>query len=327
MNPSAFLLTAVLTATATAQAADEPIRLGIIGLDTSHVTAFTEILHNPQAPDHVPGARVVAAFKGGSPDIASSINRVEEYTTTLRDTYGVKICDSIEDVCSQVDAVLIESVDGRPHLEQARAVIAAKKPLYIDKPVAGSLADALAVFQLAKDAGVPIFSASSLRFAKQTQDVRNGSIGTVLAAETTSPAHLEPTHPDLFWYGVHGCESLFTVMGTGCESVQRSTTPDGKIQVTGHWTGNRTGTFTESNTYGGSARGEKGEASVGAFDGYGPLVAEIIKFFRSKKPPVAAEETIEIFAFMEAADESKRQAGAPVKLADVLAKAKSPRPQ
>jgi len=324
MNITTLLLAAMVATTAT-QAAD-PIRLGIIGLDTSHVTAFTEILHNPQAPDHVPGAKVVAAFKGGSPDIPSSINRVEEYTAILRDKYGVKICDSIEAVCAEVDAVLIESVDGRPHLAQAKAVIAAKKPLYIDKPVAGTLADTLEIFRLAQDAGVPIFSSSSLRFAKQTQAVRNGSIGKVRSAETTSPAHLEATHPDLFWYGVHGCESLFTVMGTGCESVERSTTPDGKIKVSGTWTGGRTGTFTESGTYGGTARGEKGEAPVGAFDGYGPLVAEIVTFFQTKQPPVAAEETIELFAFMEAADESKRQGGKPVKLADVLAKARAARP-
>jgi len=314
------------TVLATAAPAADVIRLGIVGLDTSHVTAFTEILHNPQAPDHVPGAKVVAAFKGGSPDIPSSINRVEEYTTTLREKYGVKICDSIEAVCAEVDAVLIESVDGRPHLAQARAVIAAKKPLYIDKPVAGTLADALEVFRLAQEAGVPIFSASSLRFAKQTQAVRNGSLGKVMSAETTSPAHLEATHPDLFWYGVHGCESLFTVMGTGCESVERSTTPEGKIKVTGTWAGGRTGTFTESETYGGTARGEKGDAPVGAFDGYGPLVAAIVTFFQTKQPPVAAEETIELFAFMEAADESKRQGGKPVKLADVLTKAKAARP-
>lgn len=323
MNPTPLLLATVLATTAPAA---DVIRLGLVGLDTSHVTAFTEILHNPQAPDHVPGARVVAAFKGGSPDIPSSINRVEEYTNTLREKYGVKICDTIEAVCAEVDAVLIESVDGRPHLAQARTVIAARKPLYIDKPVAGTLTDALEVFRLARDAGVPIFSASSLRFARQTQAVRNGSLGKVMSAETTSPAHLEATHPDLFWYGVHGCESLFTVMGTGCESVERSTTPDGRIRVTGHWAGGRTGTFTESETYGGTAHGEKGEAPVGAFDGYGPLVAEIIKFFQTSKPPVAAEETIELFAFMEAADESKRQGGKAVKIADVLSRAGAARP-
>jgi hypothetical protein len=133
---------------------------------------------------------------------------------------------------------------------------------------------------------------------------------------------VEKTHPDLFWYAVHGCESLFTVMGTGCESVERRATADGKIEVVGKWKGGRTGTFRESKDYGGKATGEKGEAPVGAFDGYAPLVVEIVKFFQTKQPPVAAAETIELFAFMEAADESKRQGGKAVLLSDVLEKAK-----
>lgn len=304
-----------------ADAAD--IRLGLVGLDTSHVTAFTEILQNESAKDHVPGARVVAAFKGGSADIPSSIEKVDGYTATLREKYGVKIYDSIEQVCAHVDAVLIESVDGRPHLEQARIVIAAGKPLYIDKPAGGTLRDVLEIYRLADAAGVPLFSASSLRFGKQTQAVRGGGIGKVLSAEASSPAHLDPHHPDLFWYGVHGCESLFTVMGMGCETVQRRSTSDGKIEVIGKWKGGRTGVFREGSGYSGKAVGEKGESAIGAFDGYAPLVAEIVKFFQTRQPPVSSAETIELFAFMEAADESKRQDGKPVAIADVLAAARA----
>lgn len=298
----------------------EHLKLGIIGLDTSHVTAFTECLNNPASKDHVPGAKIVAAFKGGSADIPSSINRVEGFTATLRDKHGVKICDTVEEVCAAVDGVLIESIDGRTHLAQARAVIAAKKPLYIDKPLAASLGDALEIFRLAKEAGVPIFTSSSLRFGKNTQAIRQGSIGKVQSAETTSPASIEPSHPDLFWYGIHGCESLFTVMGTGCETVQRRSTPEGLIEVVGTWAGGRTGTFRESKAYGGVARGEKGEAPAGQFDGYRGLVVEIVQFFQTRKPPVSAEESLEIYAFMEAADESKRQGGAVVRVADVITK-------
>ena len=297
------------------------LKLGIIGLDTSHCTAFTEMINDASHKDHVPGAKVIAAFKGGSPDIPSSIGHVEEYTAVLRDKFGVKIHDSIEEVCREVDAVMIESVDGRPHLAQARIVIASGKPLYIDKPLGGTLKDALEIIDLAEKAGVPLFTSSSLRFAKTTQAVRGGSIGKVLSAVTTSPAHLEATHPDLYWYGVHGCESLFTVMGTGCESVERRTTADGKIEVVGQWKGGRQGIFRESNTYGGTAQGEKGEAPIGAFDGYAPLVVEIVKFFQTKKSPVDIAETKELFAFMEAADESKRQGGKPVLLKEVLSKA------
>ena len=312
-----------LLATAFANAQDT-IRIGMIGLDTSHVTAFTETINNPEAKGHVAGAKVIAAVKGGSPDIESSISRVDGYTKTLQEKYGVEIVETVEELCKMVDAVMIEAVDGRPHLEQARKVIAAGKIVYIDKPVAGTLKDAIEIYRLAGEAGIPIFSSSSLRFAKTTQAVRNGSIGKVSYAQTSSPASIDPHHPDLYWYGVHGCESLFTVMGTGCESVVRGKTADGMIEVTGTWKGGRTGIFREGKGYSGIARGEEGEAEVGNFDGYQPLVAEVIKFFKTRKPPVSAEETIELFAFMEAADESKRRGGEAVTIAETLEKARQP---
>ena len=158
---------------------------------------------------------------------------------------------------------MLESVDGRPHLEQAKPVIKAGKPLYIDKPMAGSLRDVIEIFRLARQASVPVFSSSSLRYGKGTQAVRGGSIGSVLRAETFSPCHLDKTQPDLFWYGVHGVESLFTVMGTGCESVKRASTGDGRIEVTGTWRGGRIGIFREDakgyRRHG--QRGEGGESS------------------------------------------------------------------
>ena len=176
------------------------LRVGIIGCDTSHATAFTEALNNPSAPGHVSGGKVVAAFKGGSPDVHSSWSRVDQYAATLKTNYGVAFYDSIEELCSHVDAVMVESVDGRPHLQQARPVLLAHKRLFIDKPMAASLRDAIEIFRLAHDQGVPVFSSSALRFATNTQSVRHGSVGKVRYAEIYSPCELEPHHPDLFWY-------------------------------------------------------------------------------------------------------------------------------
>jgi hypothetical protein len=297
------------------------LRLGIIGCDTSHVTAFTEVLNNPDAKGHIAGGKVVAAYKGGSPDIPSSIEHIEGYSKTLREKYGVKICDTIEELCTNVDAVMLESVDGRPHLAQVKPVLKARKPVFIDKPMAGSLRDTLEIFRLAKAANVPVFSSSGLRFAKANQAVRNGSLGQVNYGETYGPCSIEPHHPDLFWYGVHGVEALFTVMGTGCETVQRGTTTNGMIEVIGTWIGGRKGIYREdSKGFHGLAKGEKGEGPAGTFDGYQPLVVAIMKFFQTGVPPVQPEETIEIIAFMEAADLSKQQGGAPIKLSDVIKK-------
>ncbi|MEO8494073.1 MAG: Gfo/Idh/MocA family oxidoreductase [Planctomycetota bacterium] len=297
------------------------IRIGIIGLDTSHCIAFTKLLNAENPAPEIANCPVVAVYPKGSPDIESSVVRVPDYTRQIQEL-GVDVVDSIDELLTRVDAVLLETNDGRPHLEQVRPVLKAGKPVFIDKPIAGSLQDAITIFREAEKAGVPLFSSSSLRFGKNTQAARGGSLGKITHCETQSPASLEKTHPDLFWYGIHGVESLFTVMGTGCQSVQR-TSEDGLIVVTGKWEGDRVGVFREGKGYSGKAIGDKGEAEVGSYGGYQPLVVEIIKFFRTGKPPVSAEETLEIYAFMEAADESKRQGGAEVTLESVMKKAGS----
>ena len=115
------------------------------------------------APDAL--ERLVAAYPGGSPDVRSSRTRVEGFTATLRDKHGVEIVDSVDALLGKVDVVLLESVDGRKHLEQAEPVLKARKPVFIDKPVAGTLADALTIFQLAEASGTPCFSSSSLRYS------------------------------------------------------------------------------------------------------------------------------------------------------------------
>ena len=299
------------------------LKVGMIGLDTSHSIAFTKVLNDAAAADEVANCKVTIAYPYGSRKIESSYSRIPGYTEQMKEM-GVEIAESIDEVLAEVDVVLLETNDGNPHLEQAMAVIDAGKPLFIDKPVAGSLADAIAIYQYAEQNQVPVFTSSSLRYSKGAVEIRNGSIGKVHGAETFSPAHLEPSHPDLFWYGIHGVEALFTVMGAGCESVVRVSTEDTEF-VTGTWNGGRVGAFRGirgyKGGYGGTAYGEKGIAEVGPYQGYRPLVVDIVAFFKTGKSPVEAKESLEIYAFMEAADESKRQGGVPVSIAEVMKKA------
>ncbi|HYV28535.1 MAG TPA: Gfo/Idh/MocA family oxidoreductase [Candidatus Eisenbacteria bacterium] len=299
------------------------LRIGMIGLDTSHVIAFTKLLNDPKTPQHVTGGKVVAAFKGGSPDIESSWSRVEDYTKQLQQEFGVKMVDSIEELCQQVDAVMLESVDGRPHLAQARPVIKAGKPLFVDKPVAGSLRDAIEIFRLAKENKVPCFSSSSYRYYDSLVELKKADVGEIRAVISYGPAHLEPHHPDMFWYGVHPTEALFTILGTNCESVVRTATPDTDV-ITGVWSGGRVGTLQgirKGNTpHKVIVFGTKAVAEQKGSGDYAPLVREIVKFFQTGIAPVSPEETIELFAFMEAADESKRQGGKAIKIKDVMKK-------
>jgi predicted dehydrogenase len=307
----------------------KPLKVGIIGLDTSHVVVFTQALNKPNAktPADLAGIRVVAAYPGGSADVESSRTRVDGFTKTVKEKYDVEIVGSIDELLKKVDVVLLESVDGRPHLEQVRPVFKAKKPVFIDKPVAGSLADAIEIYELAKESRVPCFSSSGLRFQPGIRAIRTKpELGDVLGCDAYSPCSLEEHHPDLYWYGVHGVEALYTIMGPGCVTVTRAHTPGADV-VTGTWKDGRIGTFRGTRAgkhdYGATVFGSKAILPSGGFVSYEPLLVEVCKFFRTGKPPVSAEETVEIMAFMEAADESKRRGGAPVKLEDVLNKARA----
>ncbi len=304
----------LLTLAACLSAAD--LRLGIIGTDTSHVTAFTKTLNDPAAPDHVPGAKIVAAYKGGSPDVESSFTRVDKYADELRTKWNIEIVPDIATLCSKVDAVLLESVDGRKHLEQAREVFKARKPVFIDKPLASTLEDAREIARLAKQAGVPWFSSSSLRYGQIATTMKSADATGVL---TWGPGPTEEHHHlDLAWYAIHPIEMLYALMGAGCEEVTRVSGKDSD-EVTCRWKDGRVGTVRALRPY-----GDYGavvfrpkmtvQSPAKAGGGYPPLLREVVKFFQTKVPPVPNEETLEIFAFMDAAQRSKEAGGKPMRL-------------
>jgi predicted dehydrogenase len=297
----------------------------MIGLDTSHVPAFAELFNNPKAAGDLAGIRVVAGYPGGT-DMPASRDRVAKFTEQVRGM-GIEIVPTIPALLEKVDVVLLESVDGRIHLQEARPVIMAGKPLFIDKPAAGSLADAVAIFDLARQHNVPCFSSSSLRFGGGVQELKtNVALGEIVGAMTWGPCSYQEGTPDMFFYGIHGIEALFVLMGTGCETVTRVQAADADV-LTGVWQGGRVGTYRglrrHREEFGAVAFGTKGIAHATKPDDYEELCREIARFFKTRRPPVTAEETIEIFTFMEAADESKRQGGKPVALKEVLSKART----
>jgi predicted dehydrogenase len=269
----------------------------------------------------VPGAKIVAGFKGGSHDVESSRTRVDGFTRTAVEQFGVKMYDSIEELAANVDAVLILSVDGRPHLDQFRRTMGAKKPVFIDKPLAGSLKDALEIARLSKVNNVPVFSSSSLRYSPDSPALQLDKIGDLASVFSFGPAEIEPHHPDMFWYGIHAIEALYAVLGPGCEKVVRTHTKNTDV-ITGVWSDGRVGTMQGNRNvragYGVTAIGSKGAVRGGEKHSYKPLVEAYIKFFQTGVSPVPIETTIELLAFMEAADESKRRGGTPVTIAEVM---------
>jgi len=313
-----------LVAVALPLAAAEPpawatrdLKAGIIGTDTSHVPAFTGLLaRHPEWR-----VKVVAAFKGGSPDVPSSANRVEKFAKQIHDEHGVEIVPTIAALLEKVDVVLIESVDGRPHLEQARPVLKAGKPCFIDKPFTASLADARAIVRLSRETGTPFFSCSCSRFQPQVQALaKDAGVGKVTKVQGSAPFNVEPHHPDLFWYGIHGVEALYTVMGPGCVSVKRE--PGETTDVTtGTWKDGRIGVFrgVRKGDYkpivkvwgaGGTAQTDKGFS-------YNGLVETMAEFFHTRKAPIDPAETLELVEFMTAAQLSKERGGAEVRLEEL----------
>ena len=300
-------------------------RVGMIGLDTGHSSAFAKSLNNPQAGNKFNGYKVVAAYPNGTEDITEWRNRIPQITEEVK-SQGVEIVDSIEKMLKKVDVVLLTCIDGNKHLEQAMPVFKAGKRVFIDKPFAGSLSDAYAIAEAAEKYRVPMFSASSLRYINGVDEIADGKIGKVLGADAFSPAYIEEHHPDLFWYGVHGVEILFTFMGTGCKSVKRTFTADNDV-VVGVWEGDRIGTFRGTRSgkggYGATVFGEKGISVIDKYEGYEPLLVKISEFFDTGILPFPTDETLEIFAFMQAAEESKLNGGISIDIAAVVKKAKS----
>ncbi len=299
----------------------------MIGLDTSHVVLFTTLLNNPKATGDMAGVKVVAAYPGGSDDLPISRDRVKGFTEQLRGM-GVEMVDSIEQLLPKVDAVMLESVDGRKHLEQARPVILKGKPLFVDKPAAASLADVIAIFRLAKEHNAPCFSCSTNRYASEVQAASKGQgkIGAVRGCDVHGISQVIPHHPDLFFYDMHGVEMLFTIMGRGCVSVARVQTPLAE-HLTGVWKDGRVGVYRGIRAgagawdFGATVFGTKAIRTVAVGDEDEQFARVLIRFFKTGTAPIAAEETIEIFAFMDAAEKSKRQGGTPVSIAETVQEA------
>ena len=322
------LLTVILVRTSPADEPPKPLRIGMIGLDTSHVISFTKIINDPRATGDLADVQVVAAWPGGSPTFPLSHSRVEGFTKQVREM-EIEVVDSIPQLLEQVDVVMLESVDGSQHLEQVKPVFAAGKRVFIDKPFAASLVDAVAIDELAKLHNTEYFSSSPKRFSRDlARLVDQQFVGEITGCDVYGTSKSVPNHPDLFWYGVHGSEMLFTALGPGCVSVTARQTPFTE-HVTGVWQDNRIGTFRGIREAGGKTGfgatvfGTRriAQASVGSDkDG---LMIEIARFFKTGKSPVPPEVTVEIFAFMEAAEESKRQGGKPVTIETVLQRARA----
>lgn len=305
-------------------AAEDHLRVGVIGLDTSHAPAFTRLFNQAGDDDDFAGLRVVAANVKGSYDLEVSVVRQPAITEQMVQL-GVPITESIGELLEKVDAVLLTTNDGHARLLQTLEVLRAGKPVFVDKPAAASLADLIAIYDVAQELDVPIFTSSSLRYMEHAAEHAAEEHGKVLAVDTYGPASTEPSHPDLYWYLIHAVEPLVAIMGPDLETVSRSHTANQDV-VVATWKDGRIGTVRgmrgRSPGFGGTVFTEKGTFQLGKSLGYRPLAIDIAHMFRTREVPVPMEQSIAIYALMDAADESKRLGGAPVSVPELIAKAR-----
>lgn len=286
------------------------LKLGMVGLDTSHVTAFTELLNNEANPNHVRGGKMVSAFPGGTKNFQHSHSRVGGFTNDLRDKYGLAIHDSIERVADECDAVFLESVDGRQHLEQFQKIAPFGKPVFIDKPFATTTAEGKQILELSAKYKAPVYSSSAIRYAKGIRDLAAGE--KVQSALAYGPMALLEDYPGYFWYGIHSAEVLFSKMGRGCVSVQVKAS-DAMDFISGTWADGRVGAIHGFRIEGVWEFGAVLYTAKGVHKGvamsdppyYACMLPHVIEFFNSGKPEVDPGESLEIAAFLEAAFESR----------------------
>ncbi len=297
------------------------IRVGLVDTDTSHAVEFTKRLnHIGIAEDQwVDGAKVVAAWTG--PSAITPEERHREYNRILREELGIPFVDTLEELRSLVDAVMVESQEGGVHLERAKPFLEAGMPVFVDKPFTCSLHDALLMAELAEKHHAPLFSSSSLRYALEVQEVQRqvGEWGAVVAADAFSPATTHPRNPGLFHYGIHGVETLFALMGKGCRRVRCVYHDDGEV-VVGEWADGRIGTVRGIrkgvHAFGFTVICER-KAWATTIDTryiYRELLRRVVQMFITRQAPLDITETLQIVAFIEGARQSALQHGVPVDL-------------
>jgi predicted dehydrogenase len=292
------------------------LKIGMIGLDTSHVVAFAKCFNKPEHAEHLAGARVTVAYPGiASTDFDLSHGRLAGFTKQLMEDYSVEMVDSAEAVAEQADLLFIMSVDGRVHRDLFSKTVKYKRPTFIDKPFAVSSADAEAMVQLAKENSIPLMSCSSLRYAHTLTEAlaeKGEDFGAIVGCDVFGPMAIQPTQPGLFWYGIHTVEMVNRIMGRGCVEVKATANSDQDVIALTFRDGRMAqirGLRKGHSKFGCTIHREKTMQFVNASDVkrsyYFSLLEAIMKSLPQGKSDVDPAETLEIVKIIEAGNSSR----------------------
>jgi len=290
------------------------LKIGMIGLDTSHVEIFTKLLHDQSSQFNL--AKVILGCPSPSEDLALSRDRVNQFTNILKDTYHVTITDSIETIAEQTDAIMITAVDGRNHLELFKHVAHYQKPVFIDKPLAITVQEAQEIFAISEYYNTPIMSSSSLRYAESLQEeiTRSKKTGQKpTGIYLNSPLPFIKEMPYYFWYGIHMIEILVTILGPHYKSVHVHGNDNYDV-ITAEWQDHRFGIIRGDHKWHGKFEAllhyEDKSIHLPIYQDqtsyYACLLKEIISFFETGKNPIPKEETLGIIQLIEDANEKRK---------------------
>ncbi len=298
------------------------LRLGIVDFDSSHCIEFTRRFNHVSvdADQQVTGARVVIGCPGKS---LMQPERIPGFTSQV-ESCGVRLVDNPADMLGEIDAVLVLSLCGSAHLDRVRPFLEAGLPAYVDKPFACTLGDAREITTLAQQCQQVVFGTSALRFSDDVIEMTasEDQTGAINGVFSYGPAKRADGNPGLFHYGIHATEVLFTLMGSGCESVSTAFTEDAEV-VTGKWADGRIGTLRGNRSghtaYGFVAFCENGviERRASTRFAYRNLCQHIVNSFETGTPAVPPKLTLEVVRFVIASMESEQQSGAWVRLDSV----------
>jgi hypothetical protein len=295
------------------------IRIGLVDFDTSHVQAFTQRLNHIDIAESewVEGAKVVA----GCPGVSEMMpERIPGYREKLL-AYGVEMVEHPADLIGKVDAVMVESQQGNKHLAHARRFLESGLPVFVDKPFAGSVEDADEMIAIAQRSRLPLMSCSSLRYDPTivAARARQDDLGQLLSVDVWSAAALHEGNPGMLHYAIHGVEMVYTLIGTGCQSVAMAFTPQSEV-ASGIWPSGHVsavrGVREGSYGMGFVAHYTKGHAAFhvegAAF--YREMLKAVVTMFETGEPPIPYVEMREIIAFVVAAEASRKAGGVPATL-------------
>lgn len=303
------------------------MRIGAIGIDSSHTPVFTKAI-NALHKEGKTKCQVTAFWDPGTHEWqhpAGPEQSKKDVAKWREDTIaeGAKQVDSLDALLSQVDGVMVLNINGHRHLELAIGPIAKGMPTYIDKPLTCSIDQAKALLSMTRQYKARAYSASSLRFITEIPKLDKEKLGDIVAIDAFGNGEVLDMMPDLWHYGCHSIEmvdAIFKWSGQGPGVKRVSAIKKGDATSGYHLLDmeyrdgrivrircDRDGAWA----FGATVHGKKGvqQFVVDFAPVYGRLVAGMVKFFEGGEPPVSLRDIVENVAVMQAGNESIAKGG------------------